>query len=150
MANVFDHPLSDQELSRHRSCKCPSSPVCSGYSVRLFLEDHGATGVAFPRDLPIAVIERCTGGRVYVLATPVTLGRRQFDAFDLMRRRPARGTLPAPGYKREPDETCAARIFLPLAKTHPVAPIIFSTAEALPSSIIYAPHEHRHYRKRCS
>lgn len=64
----------------------PSSPVCSGYSVRLFLEDPGATGIAFPPGRPIAVIERCTGGRVYVLATPVTLDRRQFDAFDLMRR----------------------------------------------------------------
>jgi hypothetical protein len=68
----------------------PSSAACSGYSVRLFLEEIGAVGIAFPPGLPVAVIERCTGGRVYVLATPIQLSARQYEAFDLLIERARR------------------------------------------------------------
>jgi hypothetical protein len=63
-----------------------SSPTCSAYSVHLYLEEVDAVGITFPPGLPIAVLKRCTGGRVYVLATPEHLGPRQFDAFSMMRR----------------------------------------------------------------
>jgi hypothetical protein len=62
-----------------------SSPACSAYCVHLYFEEVGAVGISFPPGLPIAVLERSTGGRVYVLATPEHLGARQFDAFSLMR-----------------------------------------------------------------
>ncbi|WP_040491615.1 hypothetical protein [Ilumatobacter nonamiensis] len=60
------------------------SPALSGYCVRLFLEAPGAKAMPFPPGLPIAVFERCGGGRLYVLATPTRLEPRQIDAFELM------------------------------------------------------------------
>jgi hypothetical protein len=62
-----------------------SHHACSAYSVHLYLEEVGAIGLAFSPGLPIAVLERRTGGRVYVLATPEHLGPRQFDALAMMR-----------------------------------------------------------------
>jgi len=63
----------------------PSSTVCSGYAVRLFLEEAGAVGAAFPPGHPVMVMDRSNGGRAYVVATPVHLAARQYDAFDAMR-----------------------------------------------------------------
>lgn len=64
--------------------KIPIATACAGFSVRIFLEEVGAVGTAFPPGLPIAILERCSGGRVYILAVPAQLAERQFDAFGLM------------------------------------------------------------------
>ena len=63
----------------------PAVEGCEGFSVRCFLQDRGAIGLRFPPGVPVAVIDRCTGGRLYVLATPATLAQRQYDAFDAFR-----------------------------------------------------------------
>lgn len=48
----------------------------------LCLEEVGAVGSSLPRGMPIAVLERCTSGRVYVLASPEHLDARAFDVFN--------------------------------------------------------------------
>ena len=62
----------------------PSSPACSGYAVRLFLAEADAVGTAFPPGHPVMVMDRSNGGIGYVVATPVDLAARQYEAFDAM------------------------------------------------------------------
>lgn len=58
--------------------------VCSGYYVRSFLADAGAVPMGFPPGFPVAVIDRCTGGRLYILAEPAVLAERQNEAFEAL------------------------------------------------------------------
>ena len=80
----FSHLRPEVEPLSQSVVQVPAVEACSGYSVRFFLEDVGAIGMTFPPGLPVAVIDRCTGGRLYALATPALLAERQYDAFDAM------------------------------------------------------------------
>lgn len=80
----FSHLRAEAEPLHPSVLQVPSSTACSGYAVRLFLEQAGAVGTAFPPGHPVMVMERSNGGRAYVLATPVDLAARQYEAFDAM------------------------------------------------------------------
>ena len=80
----FSHLRAETEPLHPSVLQVPSSTACSGYAMRLFLEETGAVGTAFPPGHPVMVMERSNGGRAYVLATPVDLAARQYEAFDAM------------------------------------------------------------------
>lgn len=80
----FSHLRAEAEPLHPSVLQVPASAACSGYAVRLFLEGTGAVGTTFPQGHPIAVMQRSNGGRAYVLATPVDLAARQYEAFDAM------------------------------------------------------------------
>jgi hypothetical protein len=54
----------------------PTSPAHSCVRVRLLFEEPGAAGVRFGPGFPIGVLNRLGGGRVYVLADPVSVSAR--------------------------------------------------------------------------
>ena len=54
----------------------PTSPSHSCVRVRLLFEEPGAIGVRFGRGFPIGVLNRLGGGRVYVLADPISVSTR--------------------------------------------------------------------------
>jgi hypothetical protein len=54
----------------------PTSPAHSCVRVRLLFEESGAVGVRFGPGFPIGVLNRLGGGRVYVLADPVSVSAR--------------------------------------------------------------------------
>lgn len=80
----FSHLRAETEPLHTSVLQVPSATACSGYAVRLFLEGADAVGTAFPPGRPVMVMKRSNGGRAYVLATPVALAARQYEAFDTM------------------------------------------------------------------
>ena len=56
--------------------RVPPSAAHSSVRVRLLFEEPGAVGVRFGHGFPVGVLDRLGGGRVYVLADPVTLSGR--------------------------------------------------------------------------
>ncbi len=54
----------------------PTSPIHTCVRVRLLFEEPGAVGVRFGPGFPIGVLNRLGGGRVYVLAAPVSVSSR--------------------------------------------------------------------------
>ena len=56
----------------------PPSPAHSCVRIRLLFEEPGAVGVCFGRGFPVGVLNRLGGGRVYVLADPISLSARTY------------------------------------------------------------------------
>lgn len=75
----------------------PPSPAHSCMRVRLLFEEPGAVGVGFGSGFPVGLLNRLGGGRVYVLADPISLSARTHRelaaacdeaALDVRRQRP--------------------------------------------------------------
>ena len=62
----------------------PTRDDHNGVVVRLFFEEVGAVSAAFPVALPIAVLDRFGGGRVYVFAEPVEIQNPQLEQLEAM------------------------------------------------------------------
>ncbi len=59
----------------------PTSPEHSCIRIRLLFEEPGAVGVSFGRGFPVGVLKRFGGGRVYVLADPISVSGRTHREF---------------------------------------------------------------------
>lgn len=65
-----------QDLIAPSVVQLPSSPAHSCMRVRLLFEEPGAVPVRFGPGFPVGVLNRLGGGRVYVLADPVSVSER--------------------------------------------------------------------------
>ena len=76
----------------------PPSPAHSCMRVRLLFEEPGANGVRFGSGFPVGVLNRQGGGRVYVLADPVSVSERTHREFAAACDEARAGRSPAESY----------------------------------------------------
>ncbi len=70
-----DNPLKPSVV------QIPPSPTHSCVRIRLMFEEPGAVGRRFGRGFPVGVLNRFGGGRVYVLADPLSVSARTHKEF---------------------------------------------------------------------
>ncbi len=69
-------PAPSQEPLAPSVVQVPTWPTHSSVRVRLLFEEQGAAGVCFGPGFAVGVLNRPGGGRVYVLADPVSVSAK--------------------------------------------------------------------------